>query len=158
METNEIVTNSKTATRGTLAFVGIHFLWINVYLNNGILWPIYRWIKSFQFLRLVNFQILALDRCKRFVKLRLMKLLIDLLLSSLKSSRPYVFYKKGVFKLFAKFTGKHLCHSLFFNKFAGLRPATATFLQNTSKKLLPNILCFSIFVSKTLFWMVKNGV
>ena len=26
---------------------------------------------------------------------------------------------KGVFRNFAKFTGKHLCHSLFFNKVAG---------------------------------------
>ena len=29
--------------------------------------------------------------------------------------------KKGVLKNFAKFTGKHLCQSLFFNKVAGLR-------------------------------------
>ena len=29
--------------------------------------------------------------------------------------------KKGVLKNFAKFTGKHLCESLFFNKAAGLR-------------------------------------
>ena len=27
-------------------------------------------------------------------------------------------------KIFAKLTGKHLCQSLFFNKVAGLRPAT----------------------------------
>ena len=31
-----------------------------------------------------------------------------------------VFCKKGVFKNFAKVTGKHLCQSLFFNKVAGL--------------------------------------
>ena len=31
---------------------------------------------------------------------------------------------KGVLRNFAKFTGKHLCQSLFFNKVAGLRPAT----------------------------------
>ena len=29
--------------------------------------------------------------------------------------------KKGAFKNSAKFTGKHLCQSLFFNKVAGLR-------------------------------------
>ena len=29
--------------------------------------------------------------------------------------------KKAVLKNFAKFTGKHLCRSLFFNKVAGLR-------------------------------------
>ena len=37
---------------------------------------------------------------------------------------PEVFYKKGVFRNFTKFTGKHLCQSLFFNKVAGLRAAT----------------------------------
>ena len=31
--------------------------------------------------------------------------------------------KKGVFRNFVKFTGKHLRQSLFFNKVAGLRPA-----------------------------------
>ena len=41
-----------------------------------------------------------------------------------RSSRPEVFCKKGVPRNFAKFTGKHLCQSLFFNKVAGLRPAT----------------------------------
>ena len=33
------------------------------------------------------------------------------------------FYKKGIIKNFSKFTGKHLCQSLLFNKVAG-RPAT----------------------------------
>ena len=32
--------------------------------------------------------------------------------------------KKGVLINFAKFTGKHLCQGLFFNKVVGLRPAT----------------------------------
>ena len=30
-----------------------------------------------------------------------------------------VFHKEGVLRNFAKFTGKHLCQSLFFNKVAG---------------------------------------
>ena len=38
--------------------------------------------------------------------------------------RAYVFCKKVVLKNFAKFRGKHLCQSLFFNKVAGLKPAT----------------------------------
>ena len=33
-----------------------------------------------------------------------------------------VLYKKGVLRNFTKFTGKHLCQSLFFNKVAGPRP------------------------------------
>ena len=32
--------------------------------------------------------------------------------------------KKGVLRNFSKFTGKYLCQSVFFNKVAGLRPAT----------------------------------
>ena len=32
--------------------------------------------------------------------------------------------KKGVLKNFTKFAGKHLCQSFFFNKVAGLSPAT----------------------------------
>ena len=39
-------------------------------------------------------------------------------------SCPEVFCKKDVLINFAKFTGKHLCRSLFFNKVAGLTPAT----------------------------------
>ena len=31
-----------------------------------------------------------------------------------RSSRPEVFCKKGILRNFAKFTGKHLCQSLFF--------------------------------------------
>ena len=37
-------------------------------------------------------------------------------------SRREVFCKKGVLENFTKFTGKHLCWSLFFNKVAGLKP------------------------------------
>ena len=41
-----------------------------------------------------------------------------------RSSRPEVFCVKGLLRNFTEFTGKHLCQSLFFNKVAGLRPAT----------------------------------
>ena len=41
-----------------------------------------------------------------------------------RNSGPEKFCEKGVLKNFAKFTTKHLCQSLFFNKVAGLRPAT----------------------------------
>ena len=56
--------------------------------------------------------------------------------------------KKGVFKSFAKFAGKHLCQSLLFNKVAGHRSVfrcfpvnfakfkRTSFLQNTSGRLL----------------------
>ena len=64
-------------------------------------------------------------------------------------------FKKGFLRNFVKFTGKHKCQSLFFNKVVGLRPATllkkrlwhrcflvnfakfsrTPFLQNTSGRL-----------------------
>ena len=42
-----------------------------------------------------------------------------------RSSRPEEFCKKCVHGNFAKFTGKHLCQSSFFNKVAWQRPATS---------------------------------
>ena len=41
-----------------------------------------------------------------------------------RSSHRRCSVKKGVFRNFAKFTGKHLHQSLFFNKISGLKPAT----------------------------------
>ena len=41
-----------------------------------------------------------------------------------RSSRPEVFCKNRVLRFFTKFTRKHLCQSLFFNKIAGVRPTT----------------------------------
>ena len=38
--------------------------------------------------------------------------------------RQEVFHKKDILKNFAKFTGKQRCQGLFFNKVAGLIPAT----------------------------------
>ena len=42
----------------------------------------------------------------------------------LQKQPPEVFYEKVVPRNFTKFTEKHRCHSLFFNKVADLRPAT----------------------------------
>ena len=41
-----------------------------------------------------------------------------------RSSHPRCSVREGVLRNFAKFTEKHLCQSLFFNKVARLRPAT----------------------------------
>ena len=40
-----------------------------------------------------------------------------------RSSRQWVFCRKGALGKFSKFIEKHLCQSFFFNKVAGLRPA-----------------------------------
>ena len=77
----------------------------------------------------------------------------------LRSSHQRCSLGKGVLRNFAKFTGKHLCQSFFFNKVAGLRHATLLkkrlwhrcfpvnfvkflrrpFLQNTSARLLLDV-------------------
>ena len=51
-----------------------------------------------------------------------------------RSSRPKVFYKKVVLRNFAKFTGKHLRESLYFNKVAGLRSANVC-LQGSKRPI-----------------------
>ena len=51
-------------------------------------------------------------------------MIIYFTITSDRSSRPEVFCKKCILENFAKFTGKHLCQSLFFNKTTGLRRAT----------------------------------
>ena len=63
--------------------------------------------------------------------------------SSSRRSRPEAFCKNGVLRNLAKFTGKHLCHRLFSNKVAGLRPATVL------KKILRNK-CFPVNFAKFL--------
>ena len=70
-------------------------------------------------------------------------------IKAFRRSRPEVFCKKGVLKNFSKFIGKHLCHSLFSNKVAGLRhkcfPVNfakfirTLFLRYTSGRLLLGI-------------------
>ena len=48
----------------------------------------------------------------------------SLLMTTYRSSHQTCSIIKGGLRNFAKFTGKHLCQSLFFNKVTGLRPAT----------------------------------
>ena len=53
-----------------------------------------------------------------------------------RSSRPELFCKKGVLRNFPKFTGKHLCQRLFFNKVAGLRPNACNVIKKESLVLV----------------------
>ena len=91
------------------------------------------------------------------------------LILNLYKQPPEVFFQKRCSWNFAKFTGKHLCQSLFFNKVAGLRPATllkkklwhscfpvnfgkflkTPFLENTSGRLL-------LILTKTQFHSFRN--
>ena len=47
-------------------------------------------------------------------------MIIEVLRGAKQNQLLEVFYKKGVLIIFAKFTGKHLCQCLFFNKVAGV--------------------------------------
>ena len=55
--------------------------------------------------------------------------MLDLVTLLSRSSHQRCSVKRGVLKSFTKFTGKHLCQSLFFNKVAGLRPKKETLVQ-----------------------------
>ena len=50
--------------------------------------------------------------------------MLDLVTLTSRSSHQRCSVKRGVLKSFTKFKGKHLCQGLYFNKVAGLRPAT----------------------------------
>ena len=125
------------------------------------------WVITIYVIFKVNFQFLkpiVSDSCcsKHQLPIRCRFPLRDLLQISplMKSSHQRCYMKKGVLRNFTKFKGKHLCQSLFFDKLAGLRPATllkkklwhrcfpvnfakflrTPFLQNTSGRLLLNLL------------------
>ena len=53
-----------------------------------------------------------------------MVLLVIGMHNSIHKQPPGMFYKKGLLKSFAKFTGEHLCWSLFLIKLQVFRPAT----------------------------------
>ena len=98
-----------------------------------------------------------------------------------RSSHQRCSVRKCVLRNLAKFTRKHLCHSLFFNEVAGLRPATSLkkrlwhrcfplnfakflrtpFLQNKSGRLLLRLLFWSFIliqmrVKFTHLFMIKG--
>ena len=72
-----------------------------------------------------------------------------------RNSRPEVFCKKGVLKIFAKFTGKRLCQRLFLNKFGGLSPA-ALLKKSLWHRCFPvNLAKFlrTLFLTEHLWWL-----
>ena len=72
---------------------------------------------------------------------------------NIRSNLPEVFCEKGVLRNFAKFAKKHLRQGLFFNKVAGLRPATLI-----KRRLWHD--CFPVIVAKFLrirFFIEHSG-
>ena len=75
-------------------------------------------------------------------------------LVTVRSSRPELFCEKGVLKSFTKFTGKHLCQSVFFFiKVEGLR------LANLLKKTLAQLFSceFCEIFKNTFFHRILSG-
>ena len=64
-------------------------------------------------------QVLTFYQKMNFWRLMNLHLNFHLWIRIIKSSHQWCSVKKGVHRNFAKFTGKHLCQSLLFNKVAG---------------------------------------
>ena len=60
-----------------------------------------------------------------------------------RSSHQRCSVTKDVLRNFEKFTRKHVCQSLFFNKVAGLRPETCTFIK---KETLAQVFVFLLIL------------
>ena len=75
------------------------------------------------------------------------------------SSCPEVFNKKGFLRNFLKFTGKHLCQSLFFTKVAGQKPATLTKRRLCHRCFPMDFVKFlrTPFYIEHLWWLLNNG-
>ena len=73
-----------------------------------------------------------------------------------RSSRPDVFCEKGVLINFAKFVGKRLCQSHFFNKVASLRLATLLKKRLWHRFFPVNFAKFlrTLFLTEHLWWLV----
>ena len=83
-----------------------------------------------------------------------------------RSSQQRCSVGKGVLRNSVKFKGKHLCQSLFFNKVAGLRPATSlnrdsstslSILQNCPQNTTSGYFCL-LMVRFQLQIRIKNQV
>ena len=75
-----------------------------------------------------------------------------------RNSRQEMFCKKGVLGSFAKFTGKHLCQSLFLNKDTGLSSATSLKKRLWYRCLLMNFAKFprTPILTEHLWWLLLS--
>ena len=111
-----------------------------------LFWPI---VCSMRGLRNYIGHILSYKIYKRIIqKVRTLKITtfwpnhLACILTSSRSSHRMCSLRKSVLRNFAKFTGPHLCQSLFFNKVAGLRPEHLFFRTPPDSCFFRSWLCF----------------
>ena len=75
-------------------------------------------------------------------------------ISKLRNLKLEVLYKKGVLKNFARFSGEHLCRSLFLSKVGELRPAT---LLTKRVRLMYFSVNFAVFYKSTFLQNIFGG-
>ena len=94
------------------------------FLNSSLDDPENRgFLNKFRVIQLPQWK-LSISRIRKLIWSAYFHLCTEYRLTYTRSSRPEVFCKKDVLRNIAKFRGKHLCQSLFFNKVASLRPIT----------------------------------
>ena len=89
-------------------------------------------------------------------KIKAIMLKVWKLKSRNRSSRPEMFSIKGVLRNLAKFSEKHLYQGLFFNKFAGLGPATLLKMRLWHRRFPVNFAKFlrAPFLTEHLRWLL----
>ena len=76
---------------------------------------------------------------------------VSLRLSKARSSHRRCSVRKGILKNFAKFTGKHLCQSLFFNKVTLARAFSCEFCEISENTFSTEHLWKTVFQRKRIF-------
>ena len=99
-----------------------------------------------------NFIFRAVVNFKLYVKHGFVyKLLWRVFCAQHRSSRSQMFFKIAVLKIFAIFTGKHLCWSLFLIKLQPWRPTTLLLIDSNTGVFLPIL---QIFYMEHLWWLL----
>ena len=70
------------------------------------------------------------------VKVMIVRMIMRTVMRKYRSSRSQMFFKIGILKHFANFTGKHLCWSFFLMKLQALRPANLLKTDSNTDVLL----------------------
>ena len=116
----------------------------------------YFWKKRSLPLFIITLSRFQLLKCSQFWKVFKKTIRLSNQLYADRSSCPEAFYEKVVLRNFAKFTGKHVYQSLFFNNVAGLRSATLLKKRLWHRRFTVNFskLLIIPFLTEHLRWLL----